>query len=177
MPAIGITGGIATGKSAFCDCLRRLIPSATFYNADPAAHDLTDRDPEVQALIAEAFGPEIYSTDGCLNRELSHHSIRQPGEETRARADSASAYPASVGTRSRTPARFHGFFLRTFLFFMKPVVKPSVIAWSWSPVGRSSSGTADETLFPGTSRGGANDRRPDAANRKDRAGRSRDLEQ
>ncbi len=69
MAAIGITGGIATGKSAFCDCLRRLV-SATFFNADQAAHDLTDRDPEVQALIADAFGPEIYSGDGRLNRGL-----------------------------------------------------------------------------------------------------------
>ena len=69
MPAIGITGGIATGKTAFCDCLRRLVP-ATFFNADQAAHDLTDRDPEVKALIADAFGPEIYSTDGRLNRGL-----------------------------------------------------------------------------------------------------------
>ena len=69
MPAIGITGGIATGKTAFCDCLRRFV-KATYFSADQAAHDLTDRDPEVQTLIAEAFGPETYSRDGRLNREL-----------------------------------------------------------------------------------------------------------
>jgi len=84
MAAIGITGGIATGKSAFCDCLGRLIPGATFYNADRAAHDLTDRDPEVQALIAEAFGPEIYSTDGRLNRELLRTIVFADPEKKRA---------------------------------------------------------------------------------------------
>jgi len=70
MPAIGITGGIATGKSAFCAALRGLLPTAEFFDADQAAHELTDRDPEVQALIAEAFGSEIYSGDGRLNRAL-----------------------------------------------------------------------------------------------------------
>ncbi len=68
MAVIGITGGIATGKTAFCDCLRQLLPAALFFNADVAARELTDRDPEVQALIAAAFGAEIYSAGGDLNR-------------------------------------------------------------------------------------------------------------
>lgn len=67
MPAIGITGGIATGKSAFCEELRRLLPDAEFFDADRAARELTDRDPEVRELIRAAFGPEIYSPEG-LNR-------------------------------------------------------------------------------------------------------------
>lgn len=68
MPAIGITGGVATGKSAFCAELRRLLPAAEFYDADKAARELTDRDPEVQSLITQTFGAGIYSTDGHLNR-------------------------------------------------------------------------------------------------------------
>ncbi len=67
MPAIGITGGIATGKSALVAELRRLLPEAEFFDADQAARELTDRDPEVRALIASEFGPEIYSPEG-LNR-------------------------------------------------------------------------------------------------------------
>ena len=70
MPAIGITGGIATGKSAFCAELRRLLPAAEFFDADQAARELADRDPEVRAEISATFGAEIYSAQGHLNRAL-----------------------------------------------------------------------------------------------------------
>jgi dephospho-CoA kinase len=69
MPAIGITGGIAMGKSAFCDCLRELLPAATFFNADTAARELAKEDAEVKAEIAREFGSAIYSSLGDLNRE------------------------------------------------------------------------------------------------------------
>lgn len=68
MPAVGITGGIATGKSALCWELRRLLPEATFFDADVAARELTTSDAEVQGLLRAAFGPEIYSAAGDLNR-------------------------------------------------------------------------------------------------------------
>lgn len=68
MPAIGITGGIATGKSAFLEELRGRLPEAEFFDADKAARELTERDPEVQALLRKAFGREIYSGGGDLNR-------------------------------------------------------------------------------------------------------------
>jgi dephospho-CoA kinase len=42
MPAIGITGGVATGKSTFCDCLGRFFPNAKFFDADRAARELVD---------------------------------------------------------------------------------------------------------------------------------------
>ena len=69
MPAIGITGGIATGKSAFTLLLRELLPDALFFDADQAARDLTDHDPEARALIADTFGGAIYSAGGDLKRE------------------------------------------------------------------------------------------------------------
>ncbi|MEO5720475.1 MAG: dephospho-CoA kinase, partial [Chthoniobacterales bacterium] len=68
MPAIGITGGIATGKSVFCTELRRLWPAAEFFDADQAARALTDHDPEVRRLLGETFGADIYSSEGDLNR-------------------------------------------------------------------------------------------------------------
>ncbi len=70
MAVIGITGGIATGKTAFSRGLRDLLPAATFFDADLAARELVDRDREVQELIREAFGPEIYSHAGGLNRAV-----------------------------------------------------------------------------------------------------------
>jgi dephospho-CoA kinase len=68
MPAIGITGGISTGKSTFARCLRIRLPNARFFDADKAARVLTDKDAGVRAEIVHAFGPEIYSPGGDLNR-------------------------------------------------------------------------------------------------------------
>jgi dephospho-CoA kinase len=67
MPAIGITGGISTGKSTFVECLRELLPGATFFDADYAAHALLNR-PEVQKQIRREFGGQVFSTAGDLNR-------------------------------------------------------------------------------------------------------------
>jgi dephospho-CoA kinase len=67
MPAIGITGGISTGKSTFCECLRAVLPTAKFFNADEAAHVLLDL-PEVKREIRAEFGSRVFSKDGDLNR-------------------------------------------------------------------------------------------------------------
>jgi dephospho-CoA kinase len=67
MPAIGITGGIATGKSTFCDCLREIVPSAKFFNADLAARSLAEL-PEVKQEILGQFGNRVFSQTGDLNR-------------------------------------------------------------------------------------------------------------
>src|SRR5215468_3616460 len=67
MPAIGITGGISTGKSTFVECLRELVPHATFFDADEAARALLNR-PEVQKQVRSEFGARVFSTAGDLNR-------------------------------------------------------------------------------------------------------------
>jgi dephospho-CoA kinase len=67
MPVIGITGGISTGKSTFCDCLREIVPSAKFFDADLAARSLTEL-PEVKDEILGEFGGEVFSPTGDLNR-------------------------------------------------------------------------------------------------------------
>jgi dephospho-CoA kinase len=68
MPAIGITGGISTGKTTFCDCLREILPAASFFNADQAARDLANFDPAVRKELEAEFGAAIYSANGDLNR-------------------------------------------------------------------------------------------------------------
>ena len=68
VPVIGITGGISTGKTAFCDRLRENIPAAKFFNADQAARHLVDLDPDVKKEVAAEFGADIYSAAGDLNR-------------------------------------------------------------------------------------------------------------
>jgi dephospho-CoA kinase len=68
VPVIGITGGIATGKTSFCECLREVLPAAKYFNADTSAHELTGTDSEVKAQLREKFGAEIFSGNGDLNR-------------------------------------------------------------------------------------------------------------
>lgn len=67
MPAIGITGGISTGKSTFVKYLREVLPNATFFDADAAAHKLLER-PEVKEKVQHEFGARVFSAAGDLNR-------------------------------------------------------------------------------------------------------------
>ncbi|MEY2499702.1 MAG: dephospho-CoA kinase [Verrucomicrobiota bacterium] len=69
MAAIGVTGGISTGKSTFIGCLHELMPGARFFDADVAARELADSDREVREAIEKAFGVEVYLESGSLNRK------------------------------------------------------------------------------------------------------------
>ena len=69
MPVIGITGGIATGKSSLCATLRAHART-TFFDADAAAHELSQHNPEVRQAIAAEFGSAAYTPNGDLNRAL-----------------------------------------------------------------------------------------------------------
>jgi dephospho-CoA kinase len=69
MPVIGITGGISTGKTTFCDCLGEILPAARFFNADEAAHELVELDPDARKELVAEFGREIFSRDGRFIRE------------------------------------------------------------------------------------------------------------
>jgi len=66
MPAIGITGGISTGKSTFCECLGDILPGARFFDADRAARELVELE-EVRRELVGAFGNQIFA-NGHLNR-------------------------------------------------------------------------------------------------------------
>src|SRR5947208_9993872 len=76
MPAIGITGGISTGKSTFCECLREIVPSAKFFDADEVARQLVDLEDVKQELLAQ-FGFGIFSRSGDLSREAVRTIIFQ----------------------------------------------------------------------------------------------------
>jgi dephospho-CoA kinase len=83
VPAIGITGGISTGKSTFCDCLARLVPEAKFFDADQAAHQLVDFE-EVKHELREKFGSGIFSPSGDLNRAALRAIVFQSVAKRRA---------------------------------------------------------------------------------------------
>ena len=67
MPVIGISGGISTGKTTFCECLREVLPTAKFFNADESAHMLLELS-EVKREIRAEFGSCVFSGHGDLNR-------------------------------------------------------------------------------------------------------------
>jgi len=83
MPAIGITGGISTGKSTFLKCLREVAPDARFFDADVAARALADRDQEVRGLIEKEFGAAVYS-GGDLNRAAIRTIVFADADKKRA---------------------------------------------------------------------------------------------
>ncbi len=63
---LGLTGNIATGKSA----VMRLAAErgALTIDADRVVHDLLDGDAAIQTAVAEAFGPEVRRADGRIDR-------------------------------------------------------------------------------------------------------------
>jgi len=83
MPAIGITGGISTGKSTFCGCLREVLPAAKFFNADEAAHVLLELS-EVTRKIRGEFGSHVFSKNGDLNRAKLRAIVFRDGTKKRA---------------------------------------------------------------------------------------------
>ena len=103
MPAIGITGGVATGKSAFCECLREIVPTAKFFNADQAAHVLVEL-PKVKKKICAEFGNGVFSRSGDLNREQLRAIIF--GDVTRKRALERILHPR-IRSQWRAEAKKH----------------------------------------------------------------------
>src|SRR6266436_1551475 len=84
MAVIGITGGISTGKTSFCECLREIVPAAKFFDADQVAHQLVDLDPQVKNEIRQQFGTGIFSVEGDLNREKLRAIVFGDAEKKRA---------------------------------------------------------------------------------------------
>jgi dephospho-CoA kinase len=67
VPALGITGGIATGKSAFSQALLQHLP-AEFFDADRCAHEVLATDERVHAQVREVFGEHVFAVDGIPDR-------------------------------------------------------------------------------------------------------------
>jgi len=68
VPVLGITGGIATGKTRFTGCLASQAPGLRVFDADRCAHELTTSDPAILAAIRENFGPAVFDASGALQR-------------------------------------------------------------------------------------------------------------
>lgn len=72
MSAIGITGGIATGKSTVASALHNALSPrlpVEWFNADFEARRLTDTDLHVQEEIESVFGAQLFDGERRLQRE------------------------------------------------------------------------------------------------------------
>ena len=76
MPILGITGGIATGKTTFRDALSERL-DAEFFDADACARSLLDEDEAVRREILCQIHPEAYDGQGRPNRALIRELVYQ----------------------------------------------------------------------------------------------------
>jgi dephospho-CoA kinase len=79
---LGITGGLATGKSLVTRLLR--AKGAVTFSADEAARAILTPGGPVLHAIAQAFGPEMIRADGTLDRErLGQRIFADPQDRAR----------------------------------------------------------------------------------------------
>jgi dephospho-CoA kinase len=64
---VGLTGGIAAGKSAVAALFRQLGVSVV--DADAVAREVVERGSEGLAEVVDAFGPGVLAEDGSLDRK------------------------------------------------------------------------------------------------------------
>ena len=64
---VGLTGGIATGKSSVSDILRRL--GGVVIDADLLAREVVAPGQPALAAIVREFGPDVLNADGTLDRK------------------------------------------------------------------------------------------------------------
>ena len=64
---IGLTGGIASGKTTVCDLFKEL--SVEIIDADVISHELSKKGGDAFEEIVEAFGDQIIGDDGELDRK------------------------------------------------------------------------------------------------------------
>jgi dephospho-CoA kinase len=64
--AIGVTGGIGSGKTEVCRIFERL--GVPVLSADTIAKEISNYDPRVRQLLIGMLGPKTYDSDGVLDR-------------------------------------------------------------------------------------------------------------
>ena len=83
--AVGLTGGIGSGKSTVAD--RFAAHGVAIVDADVEAHRLTAPDGAAIAAIRDAFGPRFITPDGALDRAAMRvHAFGDPAERRRLEA-------------------------------------------------------------------------------------------
>jgi dephospho-CoA kinase len=95
MLKLGLTGGIAAGKSAVGEMLVAL--GAHLIQADAVSHQLMQPGEPVYQEIVRAFGPGILNPDGTVNRAcLAEAAFGSPGQPSRIQELNKIVHPAVV---------------------------------------------------------------------------------
>jgi dephospho-CoA kinase len=68
VPVLGVTGGIATGKSSLTAALVARLPASEVFDSDRCAHELLESSPVVRAEIVATFGVGVCDGDGKPDR-------------------------------------------------------------------------------------------------------------
>jgi dephospho-CoA kinase len=76
---VGLTGGIASGKSLVSRVFRDL--GAHVIDADRIVHELLRSDQEACKEVARHFGPSVVQPDGCIDRRRLGAIVFQNGAE------------------------------------------------------------------------------------------------
>ena len=82
MPILGITGGIASGKSTFGKLLLQHIRAESF-DADACVSELLDEDESVRKQVLEKIHPAAYGAGGRPDRALLRELIYQDADKKR----------------------------------------------------------------------------------------------
>lgn len=79
MIVIGLTGGIASGKSTISDMLREL--GAAVIDVDLVGRDVVSQGGNAYNRIIESFGRDILMADGNINRKMLGNIVFSDGEK------------------------------------------------------------------------------------------------
>ncbi|MBF2053453.1 MAG: dephospho-CoA kinase [Candidatus Sericytochromatia bacterium] len=103
MHRIGLTGGIASGKSTVTELLQ--AAGALILDADLLAHELMQPEGPAYAEILTAFGPDILQPDGQIDRQkLGAHVFENPAALARLNACVHPHVHAALRARSQSLA-------------------------------------------------------------------------
>lgn len=92
IPKIGLSGGIASGKSSVAAAFAAL--GVAVINADQIARDVVEPGMPALRAIAEAFGTEVLDSDGALDRAAMRAIVfAEGGEQARLKLE-AITHPA-----------------------------------------------------------------------------------
>lgn len=101
-PVIGITGGVATGKSTVVALLRKYFKY--FTGADEIAHRIVEKGKPAYKKIVRAFGKDILAKDGSLDRKKL--AARVFGNKKDRKRLERLTHPAIISTIKKTVAQY-----------------------------------------------------------------------
>lgn len=76
---VGITGGIGSGKSMVCKCLRTM--GYLVFDADLASRQLLEQNQEVRTQVMALLGAQAYHADGTVDRAFIAKQVFQDEQQ------------------------------------------------------------------------------------------------